>query len=153
MKKTLLLFVFLMVAGTWLFSLSNMDEQKLYGAIAKAPAYAPATAHGIVEKKMKRMKSYHVQYTYLVGGATYHIDSAGLSPEQAQALMARPDAQVVHVAGEPQKAALKHDFELRDKTAGMSGAIVDAALTALFFSVIVCVVFAFKFGWFKRGAV
>ena len=150
MKKPLFLFVAIFAIAAWFFGSTGMDEVNLHTAIAKAPAYVPAVAEGITETKRKRSTSYHVNYSYQVAGATYKIDSKSLDKEEAQALLAVPDVQVAYVAGAPDKAVLKHDFDARDPKESVFGAILAALGLALMIGLGGSALLSWKFGWFSR---
>jgi hypothetical protein len=150
MKKPLFLFVAIFAIAAWFFGSSGMDEVNLHNAIAKTPAYVPALAEGITETKRKRSTSYHVNYSYQVAGASYKIDSKSLDKEEAQALLAVPDVQVAYVAGAPDKAMMKHDFDARDPKESVFGAILTALGIALAIGVGGSLLLSWKFGWFSR---
>jgi amino acid transporter len=149
MKKPLFLFVAIFAIAAWFFGSTGMDEVNLHTAIAKAPAYAPAVPEGITETKRKRSTSYHVNYSYQVAGATFKIDSKSLDKEEAQALLAVADVQVAYVAGAPDKAMMKHDFDHRDPKESVSGAILTALGIALLIGIVGSLLLSWKFGWFS----
>jgi len=151
MKKPVILFAVVFAVMAWFFISAGVDKVHLHSAIAKAPAYAPATPEAIKEKKSKRSTNYSVIFGYQVGGSAYKVESESVSQEQAaRALAMTPDMEVAYVQGAPDKALLRSEFDRRDKSESVFGAVVTEAGSALLFSVVVALVLSWKFGWLRR---
>jgi hypothetical protein len=152
MKKPLIAFAVVFAILFGLFATIGIQQINTNAAIAKAPAYVLATPEGITKKTKKSRETFQVNFTYAVAGTTYKIDSDWMSTvAEAEALAATP-VQIAYAASAPADGVFKSDFDKRDVTESVPGAVSKAAGLGFLLAIFATLFLIWKFPVLRRTA-
>lgn len=152
MKKPLIAFAVVFAILFGFFATIGIQKINTNAAIAKAPAFVLAEAAGITKKTKKSRETFQVNFTYAVAGATYKIDSDWMDTvAQAEALAASP-VEIAYAASAPADGVFKSEFDKRDVTEGVTGAVGKAAGLGFLVAIFATLFLIWKFPVLRRTA-
>ncbi|RSZ58176.1 hypothetical protein HF313_00270 [Massilia atriviolacea] len=150
MKKPLLTFLVLFALAFAVFTWVNIKKIDTHNAIAKSPVFVLATPDGITKKTKKSRVTYQVNYSYIVDGATFKIDTEWFdTPEEAEKMAASP-VQVAFATGKPDDSVFKTEFDTRDPKEGIVSAVLGAGAIGFVMALIGTLVLLWKFPSLRR---
>jgi hypothetical protein len=152
MIRSLVLFCVLFAIALLSFSYLEYDKVSLKSAIEEFPAYAVLTPGEMTSKTKKGRTTYQVHYTYRVAGTMYEFNSPYVSEWEAKKFVSSNDTQLAFVAGAPERAMLKTEFEHRKRQSDQTfaGVLRGAFSFAAIFALIATAVVIYRFSWFRR---
>lgn len=151
MKRSLAAFAAIFAVLFGLFVTIGIRENHTNAAIAKSPAYVLATPDGITKKTKKGRETFQVNFSYVVAGSTYKIDSDWKSSMAAAEALAATPVQVVYATTSPADAAFKSDFDKRDINQSTSDVLRKAAGLGFLLAIFATLFLVWKFPVLRRA--
>jgi hypothetical protein len=150
MKKTVIAFLVAFVFAFCGFAYLAQNEVDTNAAISKSPGFVLATPEGIT-KTTRKGSNYRVNYSYLVAGIAYKIDSKPMGKADAQTVFDGANVEVAYYTEKPSIAVLRRDYEQRDRTASKAGAIRSVVGLSLMMALATALTLSWACGWLRRG--
>lgn len=116
--------------------------------IASAPAFTAATYVDKDTKSKKGYTSYMLNYSYVVDGKKYEIETDWMGKEWASQMLAGP-VEIAYAQASPDKAVFKDDLDERNPGDSVGGAIFVAIATSLTMALMAALLNA----WLRRRQV
>lgn len=151
MKRSLAVFALVFAILFGLFATIGIQKNHTNAAIAKSPAYVLATPDGITKKTKKSRETFQVNFSYVVAGTTYKIDSDWKGSMAAAEALAATPVQLVYATTSPADAAFKSDFDKRDQNEGMSDVLGKAAGLGFLLAIFGTLFLIWKFPVLRRA--